>query len=63
MALDPRLANIQLLTIAAIRAKQRQHEASRQTVTVRVVYVDALGLEPDEEGESYTYELPPRPGA
>jgi hypothetical protein len=63
MALDPRLASVELLTIAAMRAKKNQVAAPRRTVTVQVVYVDALGLEPDEEGESYTYELPPQPGA
>jgi hypothetical protein len=54
--------SIELLTMAAWRAKQHQVAAPRRTVTVQVVYYDALGIEPDEEGESYTYELPP-PGA
>lgn len=62
MALDPRLMSIELLTLAAMRAKQRQHEAPRQCVTLQVVYYDARGIEPDELGESYTVALP-APGA
>jgi hypothetical protein len=58
MALDARLADVTLLALAALRAKQRQEGVPRQTVTVRVIYVDALGIEPELEGASYTYELP-----
>jgi hypothetical protein len=59
VALDPRLADLQFLTIAAMRAKQRQVTAPPRLVSVRVVYYDALGIEPDELGERYTYTLPP----
>jgi hypothetical protein len=58
MALDPRLASVEFLTIAALRAKKNQGDAPRKTVTVQVVYYDALGVLPDELGERYTYELP-----
>ena len=43
MALDPRLANVQLLALAALRARARQDAAPRQTVRLQVVYYDALG--------------------
>jgi hypothetical protein len=58
VALDPRLADVLLLAIAAKRAKQRQQGEPRQTVTMQVVYYDARGIEADELGECYTYELP-----
>ena len=61
MALDPRLASPVLLALAARRAKERQTTAPPRTITLRVIY--AAGLDPDAEpeyeGESYTYELPP----
>ena len=63
MALDPRLAEPLLLVLAARRAKERQVTAPRRTVTLQVIY--AAGLDPIAEpeiwGESYTYELQPRP--
>ena len=64
MALDPRLASVELLTMAAMLARKRQAEAPRKTVTLRVVYAAGLDpeAEPEYEGESYTYELPPQPG-
>jgi hypothetical protein len=40
-----------------MRAKARPVEPTR-TVTVQVMYYDALGTHPPEPGESYTYELP-----
>ena len=64
MALDPRLADGVILALAAMRAKQHQASAPRQTVTLRVVYAAGLDptLEPEYEGECYVYELPPQPG-
>lgn len=59
MAPDPRLADMTLLALAAMRAKQRQHAEPRRTVTLQVVYYDASGQEPDELGERYLYALPP----
>ena len=56
MALDPRLTSLELLTIAARRAKERQHGAPRRTVTLRVVYGDERGMEPLLEGPTYVYE-------
>ena len=58
MALDPRLASVELLALAAMRARQHQGTAPRQTVTLQIEYYDARGIEPPELGESYTYELP-----
>ena len=58
MALDPRLASVELLALAAMRAKQHQVTAPRQTVTLQVEYYDARGIEPPSKGESYTYSLP-----
>jgi hypothetical protein len=58
MALDPRLTSTEILTLAAMRAKQRQVHPPPRLVTVQVIYYDALGLEPDEEGERYVYEMP-----
>jgi hypothetical protein len=55
MGLDARLANVELLALAAMRAKQRQQAEPSRKVTCRVVYYDARGIEPEEEGESYTY--------
>ena len=56
MALDPRLMSPQLLALAAMRAKQRQQTAPRQTVTLQVVYLDALGHPTDEGYTGPTYE-------
>jgi hypothetical protein len=47
MSSDPRLADPVLLALAAMRARQHQATAPRQRVTLRVVYSDALGQEPD----------------
>jgi hypothetical protein len=58
MALDARLASVELLTLAAMRAKQREATAPTQTVTLQIEYVDARGIEPPELGESYTYAVP-----
>ena len=58
MALDARLADVLLLAIAAKRAQQRQQAEPRRTVAMQVVYYDARGIEPDELGERYTYDLP-----
>jgi hypothetical protein len=61
--LDPRLADPVILALAARRAKERQGDPPKRVVQVRVVYVDALGVEPDEIGPTYTYTLPaPTPG-
>ena len=62
MALDARLASLELLTLAAMRAKQRQTTAPPRQVTLQVLYYDARGLEPDEVGERYVYTLPPASG-
>jgi hypothetical protein len=56
MALDPRLASLELLTLAAMRARRSQATAPRQRVTLRVVYYDALGQEPDACYTGPTYE-------
>jgi hypothetical protein len=58
MALDPRLACLEILVMAAKRAKERQAAAPRQAVTLQVEYYDARGIEPPVKGESYTYYLP-----
>ena len=62
MTIDPRLASPLLLALAARRATERHVRAPRQTVTLQVVYYDARGIEADELGERFTYELPPAPG-
>jgi hypothetical protein len=56
MALDPRLADTTILALAALRAQKNQATAPRRTVTLRVVYVDELGIEPLLEGPTYVYE-------
>lgn len=50
-----------LTRLTRVETEERQHEAPRQTVTVRVVYAAGLDptLEPEYEGASYVYELPP----
>ena len=55
MALDPRLADPVLLALAAMRARQHQATAPRQTVTLRILYVDASGQEPDALYTGPTY--------
>jgi hypothetical protein len=57
MGLDARLANIQLLTLAAMRAKQRQAAAPTQAVVLQIEY-DAYGEEPPLKGEQYVLYLP-----
>jgi hypothetical protein len=56
MATDPRLTSTALLTLAAMRVQHRQEAAPRQTVTLQVVYHDALGVEPDLIYPGPTYE-------
>jgi hypothetical protein len=55
MGLDARLANVELLAIAALRVRERQQAEPRRTVSLKVVYYDALGIEPLLEGPTYTY--------
>lgn len=64
MALDARLADTVLLAVAAMRIKKNQVEAPKRYITLRTVYAAGLDptLEPEYEGPSYTYELPPQPG-
>ena len=59
MSTDPRLASPVILALAARRIHERQTTAPPRTITMQIVYVDGLGIEPDEFGETYTYELPP----
>jgi hypothetical protein len=59
MALDPRLMSLELLTMAAMRARERK--AGRppgRPVVLQIAYVDARGLEPPELGERYVYYVP-----
>ena len=63
MSPDPPLASPLILALAARRATARQVAAPPRTIELQIVYYDARGLEPDELGERYTYELPPQPGA
>ena len=62
MTTDPRLACVELLTMAAMVAKKRQTTAPPRHVTLQIVYYDARGIEADELGERFTYELPPASG-
>jgi hypothetical protein len=58
MALDPRLADVLLLAIAARRARQRQTQPPPgRRVVLKVVYEDPLGEGP-MEGPTYTYFVP-----
>jgi hypothetical protein len=57
MALDPRLASVEVLALAALRLRQRREAEPKQRLTFRVVYYDASGSTPDEYGPQYTYEL------
>jgi hypothetical protein len=57
MARDPRLASVELLTLAALRARERQEAPRLRPVTLQVVYYDALSGE-ETPGPSYTYDLP-----
>ena len=56
MALDPRLASLEILMLAARRAKERQTTAPRQRVTLQILYYDMSGQEPDVCYEGPTYE-------
>ena len=57
MALDPRLADVQLLAIAAMRAQKRQaNPPPAPTMRLRVVYVSPW--EPEELVAEHVYELP-----
>jgi hypothetical protein len=56
MAPDARLADPLLLILAARRAKERQVTAPRQRVTLKIVYTDQSGQEPDECYTGPTYE-------
>ena len=56
MALDARLASPHILALAALRARERLSAAPRQTVTLQVVYYDALGHEPDVIYTGPTYQ-------
>jgi hypothetical protein len=58
MALDPRLRSVELLTLAAMRAKQRSQAEPRHRVVLQIEYYDARGIDPPTQGEWYTYELP-----
>ena len=57
MALDARLMSVELLTLAAMRAKQRQHAEPRRRVTLQVVYYDARGTQPLLVGPAYVYDV------
>ena len=57
VALDPRLASIELLTLAALRARQRQDAEPTRTVVLQIEY-DAYGDEPPLLGERYVLVLP-----
>ena len=64
MALDPRLASVELLALAAMRAKERQVTAPGREVVLRVVYEGTPWGDPPEEGPEYVYYVPePRGGA
>jgi hypothetical protein len=57
MSTDPRLADPVILALAALRAKKSQETEPKRQVSLRVVYYDALGVEPLLEGPTYTYEV------
>jgi hypothetical protein len=54
--LDPRLASLELLALAARRAQQRQ--TPQRVERLRVVYEDGLGVEPPLDGPVYRYTEP-----
>jgi hypothetical protein len=56
MSVDPRLANIELLALAALRLRERQQAEPTRCVQLRVVYYDARGIEPLLEGPTYVYD-------
>jgi hypothetical protein len=52
-----------LTRLVRVEAQERQQAEPRETILVRVVYIDTLGIEPPLEGPVYEYEMPlPRPG-
>jgi hypothetical protein len=57
MALDPRLASVELLTVAALRARSRQQQEPTRAVVLQIVY-DAYGDEPEVLGERHVLYLP-----
>jgi hypothetical protein len=61
--LDPRLANSELLALAALRVQARRQTPPepRRTVTLRVVYYDVAGVEPPLDGPTYVLDLPAMP--
>jgi hypothetical protein len=56
VALDPRLASVQLLTLAALRARQRAATQPGQAVVLQIVY-DAYEDEPPLVGERHVLYL------
>jgi hypothetical protein len=60
MALDPRLADIQLLTLAAMRAKERQDSKEDR---YGVVWLDEYLDDPTEAGDSPSGIFLPRKAA
>ena len=54
--------SLELLAMAAMRIRQQQTTAPPRHVTLQIVYYDARGIEADELGERFTYELPPASG-
>jgi hypothetical protein len=59
MALDARLANVQLLTLAALRARERQRTQPKpgRVVVLKILY-DAAPEEPPLEGATHVLYLP-----
>jgi hypothetical protein len=58
MGLDSRLMSVELLALAAMRARERQARPSPgRKVVLRVVYDDPFGEGP-LEGPTYTYYVP-----
>jgi hypothetical protein len=60
VALDPRLANVQLLALAALRLRQRQDSQDDQ---YRVVWLDEYHDDPTEAGHSPSGVYLPRKAA
>jgi hypothetical protein len=48
---------MELLALAALRLRQRQEAEPRPRVVLQTVFYDARGLDPDEFGAQYVYEL------
>jgi hypothetical protein len=58
MALDPRLMGLEILTMAAMRARERQAAPPPgRPVVLKVVYADAPG-QPPMVGPEYVYYVP-----